>query len=42
MADDPDMVVDASLTLIVEGQVGGSLIGELESLEMVRGITVRK
>jgi predicted regulator of amino acid metabolism with ACT domain len=42
LADDPDMVKDAHLTLIVEGAVGGSVIGELEELEMVRGITVRK
>jgi len=42
LADDPDMVMDAHLTLIVEGAVGGSVIGELEGLEMVRGITVRK
>jgi len=42
LADDPDMVEEANLTLIVEGPVGGSVIGELESLEMVRGITVRK
>jgi uncharacterized protein len=42
LADDPDMVKEANLTLIVEGAVEGSLIGELERLEMVRGITVRK
>jgi uncharacterized protein len=42
LADDPDMVRDANLTLIVEGAVGGGVIGELEALEMVRGITVRK
>ncbi|MDA4115804.1 MAG: hypothetical protein OK442_04540 [Thaumarchaeota archaeon] len=42
LADDPDMVRDANLTLIVEGPVGGSVIAELEGLEMVRGITVRK
>ncbi len=42
LADDPDMVRDANLTLIVEGPVGGSVISELERLEMVRGITVRK
>ncbi|HUI00757.1 MAG TPA: hypothetical protein VLX56_03915 [Nitrososphaerales archaeon] len=42
LADDPDMVRDANLTLIVEGTVGGEVIGELERLEMVRGITVRK
>jgi predicted regulator of amino acid metabolism with ACT domain len=42
LADDPDMVKDANLTLIVEGAVGGSVIGDLEALETVRGITVRK
>ncbi len=42
LADDPDMVRNANLTLIVEGQVEGSLIDELEDLETVRGITVRK
>lgn len=42
LADDPDMVKDASLTLIVEGSVDSVVIGELERLEMVRGITVRK
>jgi predicted regulator of amino acid metabolism with ACT domain len=42
LADDPDMVSEANLTLIVEGTPDGSVIGELERLEMVRGITVRK
>ena len=42
LADDPDMVKDANLTLIVEGAVGGGVISELEALETVRGITVRK
>ena len=42
LADDPDMVEQANLTLIVEGAVGGAVIGELEALEAVRGITVRK
>ena len=42
LADDPDMVREANLTLIVEGAVDGGVIGELERLEMVRGITVRK
>lgn len=42
LADDPDMVKDANLTLIVEGPVDAAVIGELERLEMVRGITVRK
>ncbi len=42
LADDPDMVREANLTLIVEGTVGGEVIAELEDLSMVRGITVRK
>ncbi len=42
LADDPDIASDANLTLIVEGAVGGSAIAELETLDMVRGITVRK
>jgi len=42
LADDPDMVEDANLTLIVEGTVAGEVIAELEALELVRGITVRK
>jgi len=31
LADDPDMVRDANLTLIVDGAVGGSVIGDLET-----------
>lgn len=42
LADDPDMVRDANLTLIVDGAVSGGVIAELEGLDMVRGITVRK
>ncbi len=42
LADDPDMVREAHLTLIVEGAVGGSVISEIEDLDMVKGITVRK
>ena len=42
LADDPDMVAKASLTMIVEGQVDGAVIGELEGLRNVRGVTVRK
>lgn len=42
LADDPDMVQDARLTLIVEGRLEGELIEGLEALETVRGVTVRK
>src|ERR1700730_11735782 len=42
LADDPDMVHDARLTLIVEGSRGCPAIVELVRLEMVLGITVRK
>ena len=42
LADDPDMVSQANLTMIVEGTPGGDVIGELEGLENVRGVTVRK
>ncbi|HUH99586.1 MAG TPA: hypothetical protein VLY65_00955 [Nitrososphaerales archaeon] len=42
LADDPDFASDANLTLIVEGTVGGDAIAELEALDTVRGITVRK
>ena len=42
LADDPDMVKEAHLTLVVEGAVGGEVIAELEGLETVRSVTVRK
>ncbi|MDA4122352.1 MAG: hypothetical protein OK456_04130 [Thaumarchaeota archaeon] len=42
LAADPDMFPDAKLTLIVEGQVPGDAIVELNSLEMVRSFTVMK
>jgi len=42
LADDPDMVRNASLTLIVDGELGGGVISDLEHLKLVRGITVRK
>jgi len=42
LADDPDMVEEANLTLIVEGPVDGGVIAELEGLDSVRGVTVRK
>lgn len=42
LADDPDMVERAHLTLVVEGPVDGSVMAELERLDSVRGVTVRK
>jgi len=42
LADDPDMVKNANLTLIVDGELGGEVLDELERLELVRGVTVRK
>ncbi len=42
LAADPDMFPDAKLTLIVEGQVPGDAIAELNSLEMVKSFTVMK
>ncbi len=42
LADDPDMVEGARLTLIVEGKLEGEVVSELERLEAVKSITVRK
>jgi len=42
LADDPDMVKNAKLTLIVEGKLSGEVIGELEGLDAIQGITVKK
>ncbi len=42
LAEDEDMVPDAKLTLIVEGDLAGEVIGKLESLDLVNSITVRK
>jgi uncharacterized protein len=42
LADDPDMNPGAKLTLVVEGQVPGSVIEELNSMDTVRSITVMK
>jgi uncharacterized protein len=42
LAADPDMFPDAKLTLIVEGQVPGEVIAELNSLETVKSVTVMK
>jgi len=42
LADDPDMVRNAKLTLIVEGKPSGEVMGELEGLDAIKGITVKK
>ena len=42
LAADPDMFPDAKLTLIVEGQLPGAVIAELNSLETVKSVTVMK
>jgi hypothetical protein len=40
LADDPDMIPSAKLTLVVEGQVPGEVLVELNSLNLVRSVTV--
>jgi uncharacterized protein len=42
LAEDQDMVPDAKLTLIVEGELAGEVIAKLESLDLVNSITVQK
>jgi len=42
LADDPDMVPSAKLTLVVEGQVPGEVLAELNGLQAVRSVTVVK
>lgn len=42
LADDPDMIPSAKLTLVVEGQVPGAVLAELNALPMVRSVTVKK
>ncbi len=42
LADDPDMIPSAKLTLVVEGQIPGEVLSELNSLKMVRSVTVMK
>jgi hypothetical protein len=41
LADDPDMIPSAKLTLVVEGKVPGEVLAELNSLKAVRSVTVR-
>jgi predicted regulator of amino acid metabolism with ACT domain len=42
LAADPDVFAEARLTLIVQGQVPGSVISELNALKNVKSVTVRK
>lgn len=42
LADDLDMVQDAKMTLVVEGQLTGGALGELNGLKDVRSIKVLK
>jgi predicted regulator of amino acid metabolism with ACT domain len=42
LADDPDMVPSAKLTLVVEGQVPGEVLAELSALKAVKSVTVMR
>ena len=42
LADDPDMVVDAKMTLVVEGQLSGEALDELNRLKVVRSLKILK
>ncbi len=42
VAEDPEMVPEASMTLVVEGQLSGQAIEELHSLKVVRSIKILK
>ncbi|MBI3841112.1 MAG: hypothetical protein HY297_04055 [Thaumarchaeota archaeon] len=42
LADDPDMVQDAKMTLVVEGQLTGVMIEEVNGLKMVKSIKILK
>jgi predicted regulator of amino acid metabolism with ACT domain len=42
LADDPDMIQEAKLTLVVEGDLDGEIITQLESLALVKSITIKK
>jgi len=42
LADDPDMVPSAKMTLVVEGSLSGRAIKELNDLELVKSITILK
>jgi predicted regulator of amino acid metabolism with ACT domain len=42
LADDPEMVQDAKMTLVVEGQLTGQALHELNGLKIVRSIKILK
>jgi uncharacterized protein len=42
LADDPEMVQDAKMTLVVEGQLSGQIIAELNELEVVKSLKILK
>ncbi len=42
LADDPDMVQDARMTLVVEGQLTGRAIEELNGLKQVKSLKILK
>ncbi len=42
LADDPDMVVDAKMTVVVEGRLSGETITELNELSVVRSLKILK
>ena len=42
LADDPDMVQDAKMTLVVEGQLSGVAMEELNSLKLVKSVKILK
>lgn len=42
LADDPDMVPDAKMTLVVEGKLSGEAMSELNSLRQVRSMKILK
>ncbi len=42
LADDPDMVQDAKMTLVVEGQLTGQAIEELNGLKLVKSLKILK
>jgi len=42
VAEDPEMVADAKMTMVVEGQLTGQAMEELNGLKMVRSIKILK
>lgn len=42
LADDPDMVPEAKMTLVVEGRLSGEAIEELNELKLVKSIKILK